>query len=217
MKKYFFSFHFGVLAMALRRSVNLSKVFCGLALLSSLAATAASAEGRQAADNKIKKHMGFDPAKAPTTADWRYFMRLDDRAREAIWATESKRGRHLGGWSWGWRMGWVKTCATSKRAYCTVILHAALSDKALVVRAEAAVRLGLRHEGEGDGSAFAALAQAYKNPKNYRHGQPLYIAERLLYAMHLVAEGDELSQARTAALAQKHPRTRAYWQKLTAN
>lgn len=150
----------------------------------------------------------------PKKADWRYFVKAAEADRERLWEHHVKAGRKLGAWSWGWRLGWVRTCSESKAAFCRDVMDQALADKALVVRAEAATRLGRRYEGSGEQAVVSALADAYRNDKNSRNGAPLFVQERILFALHQVGG----SQALTAGgrLSAMHPDTKAYWRKLTA-
>lgn len=157
--------------------------------------------------------MAFDLHSSPTAADWRYFIRAGEKDRERLWTTQAALGAKFGDWAWGWRLGWVRTCAASERPYCAEIMKSALADRALVVRAEAATRLGRRFEGTGYTAVLGLLAQSYAGSRNLRHGQPLYVQHRILFAIHRIGSkaGTDLGER----LAATHPQTRTYWQKLT--
>lgn len=157
----------------------------------------------------------FDIHAAPTTADWRYFIRAPEKDRERLWYSQSALGAKLGNWSWGWRLGWVRTCEASERSFCLDILKTALFDKALVVRAEAATRIGRRLDGSEDKDSLELLARSYRESRNIRHGQPLYVQNRILFAIHRIG-GSHALQLGTA-LAASHPMTRTYWQKLQSS
>jgi hypothetical protein len=157
----------------------------------------------------------FDIHGEPSPADWRYFIRSNEKDREKLWVTHSLRGVRLGDWSWGWRLGWVRTCGPSDREYCRDILQTALFDRALVVRAEAATRLGRRLEGSGDQRAVDLMARSYRESRNLRHGRPLFIQHRILFAIHRIggAYAADIGQQ----LARDHRETKTFWQKLVAN
>jgi len=154
----------------------------------------------------------FNIAREPSRPDWRYFIRAPEAAREQLWTYQVKHGRHLGEWSWGWRLGWVRVCGRSDRPYCAAVLREALFDKALVVRAEAATRFGRLFEHTGNPQVVDLLAKAFRNSRNLRHGKPLYVQSRILFAMRQV--GGEHALATGQALAASQPQAAAYWQKL---
>lgn len=148
----------------------------------------------------------------PHGSDWRYFIKASEGDRQKLWDYHTKAGHAFGQWSWGWRLGWVRSCAASKAEFCGKIMRAALTDKALVVRAEAATRLGRRYDGTADGTVVALLADAYRNEKNTRNGAPLFVQERILFALHQI--GGQQAEKAGARLAATHKQTAVYWKKL---
>jgi hypothetical protein len=155
---------------------------------------------------------GFEIAKEPTPADWRFFIKAKESSRERLWTYNVRRGMGLGHWAWGWRLGWVRVCAASPKAYCTRILEDALKDKALVVRAEAATRIGRRFEGTGDAKVAALLAEAFGDPRNVRGGKPMFVLARILFALQRL--GGDAPRETGRRLAGSHPELAAYWAKL---
>jgi hypothetical protein len=155
---------------------------------------------------------GFDVRRPPAPADWRYFLKSPASTRAKLWAYHSKRGVTLGQWAWGWRLGWVRACGASQDAYCADVLQAALFDKALVVRSEAATHIGRRHEGSSDAAALALLERAYSDPRNMRGGKPIFVQERILFAMHRI--GGQQAELRGKTLADRHPQLATYWSRL---
>lgn len=156
----------------------------------------------------------FDIRTEPSQSDWRFFMRWTEQERLKLWQKHLGQGKYLKDWHWGWRLGWVRSCANSKSAVCTELLINALLDRALVVRAEAASRLGNLYASTGNSKIIAMLEQAFKNKANVRGGHPLFIQQRILYALHLVVNPDQ--SYRAERLAALYPETKAYWQRLTA-
>jgi hypothetical protein len=183
----------------------------GAALLTAGVAPAA-APSRSAARRTVE---GFDIAKEPTPSDWRFFIKAKEASREKLWTYNTRRGKQLGDWAWGWRLGWVRVCAQSDRPYCAAVLEAALVDKALVVRAEAATRIGRRFEGTGDAHAAALLESAFADRRNVRGGKPMFVQARILFALHGI--GGEAPRAAGRRLAASHPTLTAYWAKLEAD
>lgn len=162
--------------------------------------------------NKSRGLEPFDIKKSPQTADWRYFIKASEPERERLWTYHEGRGVGLGQWAWGWRLGWVRVCGASERPICQKILGAALFDKALVVRAEAATRFGRRYEGTADDAIVSLLAKAYRNPRNVRNGKPLFVQQRILFALHRV--GGERARSEAAALAAGNAESKSYWARL---
>ena len=154
----------------------------------------------------------LDISKEPTPADWRYFIKAAEGERERLWTYHTARGTQLGQWAWGWRLGWVRACGQSARAYCLEVLRQGLFDKALVVRAETATRIGRRFEGTGSPEAVDWLVKAYGNPRNLRRGKPLFVQPRILFAIRRV--GGAAALAAGERLASVHPDAKAYWARL---
>lgn len=156
----------------------------------------------------------FDIKAEPSRADWQFFMRANENNRMLLWKKHLKRGKHLKDWSWGWRLGWVRSCAQSKQHTCHQLLAEALFDRALVVRAEAASRLGNLYAGSANNKIIGLLERAFTNKSNTRGGHPLFIQQRILYALHLIGDPSQKNQAKK--LAALHPDTREYWRRLEA-
>ena len=154
----------------------------------------------------------FAISAAPTPADWRYFLKAPERSRAKLWSHHAAQGKKLKDWSWGWRLGWVRACGLVTSAPCPEIIDQALTDKALVVRAEAASWLGRRLAGTADARATSQLKSAFLNPRNHRHGRPLFVEQRILFALHQVGGPD--ADAAGAELAAADPALELYWQKL---
>ena len=154
----------------------------------------------------------FDIGGVPSQADWKFFIHAPERARIQLWEKNARIGKQLAAWNWGWRLGWVRTCSISGHRICQEILRQALFDKALVVRSEAAVRLGSLFAGTAHPNVVALLEQAYVNKANVRAGRPLFVLQRILYALYQV--GDETQRERAEALAAQHSETKVYWRRL---
>jgi hypothetical protein len=185
------------------------------AVFLSAAGLLASPPASATAPRKLPGVLGnFDIKAEPAPADWRYFLKAPERERELLWSRQSQRGMKLGHWSWGWRLGWVRACGTSEQAYCGQILRTALFDRALVVRAEAATRLGRRYAGSGDADVVRLLAKAYALGRNVRRGQPLFVHMRILFALRDIGGDDALATGEKLAAA--HEATAAYWEKLNS-
>lgn len=165
-----------------------------------------------ATTNKSRGLEPFNIKNEPQPADWRYFIKASEPERERLWAYHAGKGVKLGGWAWGWRLGWIRVCGASEKTYCQEVLTQALFDKALVVRAEAATRFGRRYEGTANDAIVSVLAKAYKNPRNIRHGKPLFVQQRILFALHRI--GGTRARAEGQALAAAHTDSRAYWARL---
>jgi len=154
----------------------------------------------------------FDVTTEPAQPDWRYFIRAPETEREKLWEYQLHRGKHLRHWSWGWRLGWIRACSRSTRPYCNGVMREALFDRALVVRAEAATRLGRLHEGSQRDDMIDLLVSAYKDTRNRRRGKPMFVQTRILYAIHQI--GGPKARSVGDTLASEHELVRRYWQKL---
>ena len=89
-----------------------------------------------------------------------------------------------------------------------------LYGKGPVVRAEAATRFGRLFERTGDKVVAGLLEKAYRNPRNSRGGRPLFVQQRILYALHVI--GGAEGAGRGQRLASGHPETKVYWARLAA-
>lgn len=193
------------------------KFFKDLALLAIVMAAviAADSQGLPNEMNNQAKSLGlFDITSAPSKADWRYLIHAPDQVRLQIWEKHAKIGKGLQHWNWGWRLGWVRVCGESDLLLCRQILQQALFDKALVVRSEAAVHVGLRYAGSADPTIVTLLERAFGNKQNLRGGRPLFVLQRILYALYQI--GDEQQRERAQTLAAQYRETRSYWQRLVA-
>ncbi len=178
-------------------------LFC---TLTAVFAAAARAPARPADDGE------FPMKQAPSTPDWQTFMQANDADLIKLWTYQTKRGRHLHDWSWGWRLGWVRVCGRSEAIFCTGVLQEALLDQAVVVRAEAASALGRKYEHSANPAVVRILAEAYGNSRNLRRGKPLFVQRRLLYALHQI--GGDGATLLGGTLAATDPSMVAYWQHL---
>ena len=161
---------------------------------------------RQALEN-------FEISKEPTKSDWKHFHNSTETQRYKLWFYHLKQGKKLKDWAWGWRLGWIRVCANSKKKYCRTILRRALFDKAMVVRAEAATLIGRVYEGTNNPRIVKLLKRAYKIKRNFRSGKPMFVTERILFALHRVGGASIAEEG--LQLAKSHPKTHDYWTKVT--
>ncbi len=177
-------------------------------------AAAASATGQSAGNppNRSEQWDEFHIDREPTAPDWQHFHRRSPAQRQQLWEHHAGRGKKLGHWHWAWRIGWARSCAVDSASYCLDVLKAAMQDRALFVRAEAAVRWGQRFRGTSNPQAITILADAYANPRNLRNGKPLIVQERVLFALQEI--GGEQARQRATALAASSPTTKDYWQRI---
>ncbi len=164
-----------------------------------------------ASKSKLRSEL-LDITKEPNTKDWKRFIKQPEKARKKMWNYFEARGENLGSWSWGWRIGWVRTCTFSKARFCGEILKSALFDDAVVVRSEAAVRIGKRYEDSKNATVINLLTKAYANKRNIRRGKPLFVQNRILYALRQV--GGDSAIATATKLAKSHPQSQSYWSRL---
>jgi len=128
----------------------------------------------------------FDHRQEPSREDWRYFLRLDSPTQDRIWRSFSDRHIQLKDWSWAWRLGWVRACNTNRRDFCDTVLREALTDRALVVRAEAVSAYGRIFENTERADVVHLMAQVAKDKRNLRHQKPLFIQKRIIFALHSI-------------------------------
>lgn len=155
----------------------------------------------------------FDASKDPAPRDWQRFHQMSEDEREALWLDQERHGKGLARWAWGWRLGWVRVCTFSARAYCRDLLEKALFDKALVVRAEAAARLGDRFEDTHNPRIVSLLAKAFERDDNARNKKPMFVQFRILYALKQVGGPD--AEVVGARLSKSHGKAKDYWQTLS--
>ena len=158
------------------------------------------------------KALEFNLNSAPARPDWQYFIQAPEAERERLWLYQTARGKHLRDWSWGWRLGWVRVCGKSQRPFCGTVLKEALFDRALVVRAEAATRIGRLYEGSHRSDVVKLLSAAFRDVRNRRHGKPMFVQTRILYALRQIGGSEALRVGQQ--LANDHPLVRSYWEKL---
>jgi hypothetical protein len=151
----------------------------------------------------------------PSPRDWQHFFSMTDSERKKLWIVQKNQGHTYVDWAWQWRIGWIRACARSQKTYCGRIMAQGLQDPAMVVRAEAATRIGDRFEGTASDYPLSVtlLARAYKHPANSRHGKPMFVHFRILDALNRI--GGSKALAHGDELAQDYPQTAAYWQKVT--
>lgn len=111
-------------------------------------------------------------------------------------------------------MAWVRSCTRSSSLDCSRILQHGLFDKALVVRAEAASRLGDRFAGTGHKPVIRVLRTAYGIQQNSRSKKPLFVQYRILHALNKIG-GDGVEVGRRLAINTQS--TKDYWTALAAN
>lgn len=162
--------------------------------------------------NQLKVIEEFEVSKEPATRDWRAFHKADPVFRKELWAYHQKRKVDFKTWSWGWRLGWVRSCATTPTGYCQQILESALFDKAVVVRAETATQLGRIFENSKNAKFSSLLIKAFNNPRNYRHKKPLFVQQRILFALHQIGNSDAVSE--TKKISEQHPELASYWSRI---
>jgi hypothetical protein len=154
-------------------------------------------------------------AEAPTSASWTEFLHKNPKDLESLWgqlngAKSSQAG--LGSIGWQWRLGWIRRCLNVEARFCNVVLSQALNDKAMLVRAEAATVLGQKFEDSKDPKILAQLEGAFKNPRNSRNGKPMFIQQRILFAIRQI--GGQAADILGERLAGGSATTQDYWRKL---
>jgi hypothetical protein len=145
----------------------------------------------------------------PTKSKWKDFFALSTPQQEAL--IGKSRNPRFNELHWEWRLAWVRACGQGNGPACGQILQLGLFDKALVVRAEAANRVGNRFAGSGHPPAIRILRTAYGIQKNQRNGTPLFVQYRILHALNRIG-GDGVKVGRE--LAMNLQPTRHYWSKI---
>jgi len=110
-------------------------------------------------------------------------------------------------------MGWVRACSREPNDYCANILEQALFDKALVVRAEAATQLGRVFAGSKNEKFSNLLLKALNNPKNFRNEKPLFVQQRILFAIKQI--DNNKAQKESSKASTLHPDLAVYWTKIS--
>lgn len=133
------------------------------------------------------KALEINTKRNPDQREWQYFLRNGLELQKNIWETQQRRGVTFANWSWGWRILWLKSCGQSQMPHCKGIMAAGMNDAALVVRAEAITQLGLRHQNSNDKAVLDKLAQAEREPRNFRNGKPMFIHQNIKLARQRVS------------------------------
>ncbi len=158
----------------------------------------------------------LDWTKSPSEAAWKSFVRLPLKKKASLWNNMQKQKISFDSLAWEWRLGWVRACAASNEAWCSILLQQGLFDRALVVRAETAARLGDRFAGTGHLPALRLLSTAYAVQQNRRvqssknpAQEPLFVQFRILHAIKQIGgnAGIELGER----LAKGTQGTAHYW------
>lgn len=150
--------------------------------------------------------------KPPSDSTWQYFFKMPKKDRIKLWIQKQKQGVKLGHWAWQWRLAWIKSCGHARATYCNEVLETALTDKALVVRAEATRVIGIIFENSKNTQVLRSLIKAYKNPRNSRNSKPLFIQYYILSSIRKVNGKNAMHYG--LKLSKKDHRTHAFWKKL---
>ena len=149
----------------------------------------------------------------PSPEDWTAFLAKTDTARLKDWSLIKSQGLGFEDLSWEWRLGWVRTCSTASSEECGGIMQLGLFDKALVVRAESATRLGQRFAGTGHPPAIRLLRTAYGIQQNSRSKQPMFVQYRILQALNQIGgEGTAIGKQ----LSLNSSSTMKYWTRIAS-
>lgn len=149
---------------------------------------------------------------SPSTQDWRSFFKASPENQAKYWQSLEKSKTSFESIAWEWRLGFVRVCASSQEAWCGRVLQMGLFDRALVVRAEAASRLGERFAGTGHPGTLRLLSTAFAVQQNRRGDRPLYIQYRILHAIRQIGGKEGLHLGERLALSSDE--TSRYWQLL---
>ncbi len=150
---------------------------------------------------------------SPQASEWKEFQKLSYKSRSSLWKEINRSPLAFEKMAWEWRLAWVQTCGVSVEAWCSRLMQESLFDKALVVRAETAVRLGERFAGTGHKTVLRILSTAYAVQQNSRSTKPLYVQYRILHAIKQI--GGPGGLALGERLAANSPQTSRYWQLLS--
>jgi hypothetical protein len=155
----------------------------------------------------------FRPKDEPSQVDWAYFMSQSIEWRTNLWSYHKKVGDTFESWNWAWRIGWIKTCVSSKEAsYCSEVIQKAEKDDALVVRNELAKSLGSKYAESKNPKTVATLLRMFKDKRNFMGEKPTFIHETILFSLKQV--GDYKGIADAKKLAGKHPKLLSYMDKI---
>lgn len=151
--------------------------------------------------------------KSPSAENWKTFFKLSDREKAEEWTALEKKGLSFEGLAWEWKLAWVRSCTFSSTQDCSKIVQLGLFDKALVVRAEAATRLGQRFADSGHMPAIRLLKTAYGIQQNTRSKEPMFVQYRILQALNQIGgEGRQVGKQ----LAMNSDSLHKYWTRLAS-
>jgi hypothetical protein len=159
------------------------------------------------------KGLEVDWTKAPSTENWKAFFKLPDAEKAQKWKSLEAKGQSFEALSWEWKLAWVRSCTFASTQDCSRIVQQGLFDKALVVRAEAATRLGQRFAKSGNPAAIRLLRTAYGVQQNVRAKEPMFVQYRILQALNEI--GGE-GQAVGKQLAMNSNSLHKYWTRIAS-
>lgn len=154
----------------------------------------------------------FDPKAEPAHQDWQYFLKLSQKQRLELWGQFARKGMRFEDWSWGWRLGWIRSCRQDHSAFCRQTIISGLRDAAAVVRSETALCVANFWSSDVDPQILKELETAYGHPGNRRKGEPMLVQRSVLYALKEIGSSDALR--RGEKLAVSHSDTANYWERL---
>lgn len=187
--------------------IVLNSIFC-------IFANNADGKGKNNPDSKLNNFISVVDIKSePSQKDWQYFHEFDRDNIDKLWKYFAKQGHNLGDWVWQWRLGWIQVCAASDAGCCREIMESGLFDKAMVVRAEAATKIGEKFSGQKNAHTINLLKKAYSDKRNYRKGKPLFVQRRILHALKSIGGDYAMDTGRSLAKVEKS--TNLYWEKIS--
>jgi hypothetical protein len=172
---------------------------------------ATSSEGSSKGNSQSYRgvNINFAPDITPTKGDWQRFHTLTESELKRLWQHHTSQGLALGGWAWQWRISWIRACSQRDRlSWCDSILRAALSDKAVVVRGEAARAFSLAHQGHANDTDLAILVETFQRKDNFRNNEPLFVCEQILSS--ILGLGHPRSSETAAKLSKPYPSLKKY-------
>lgn len=149
----------------------------------------------------------------PSKQNWSAFFAMNEAQQAKEWSLIKSYGLAFDELSWEWRLGWVRACSTAKSKDCGNIMQLGLFDKALVVRAESATRLGQRFAKTGHAPAIRLLRTAYAVQQNTRSKEPMFVQYRILGALNQIG-GEGIAVGRQLSL--NSSRTSQYWTRIAS-
>ncbi|MBC7660590.1 MAG: hypothetical protein H7249_12910 [Chitinophagaceae bacterium] len=150
---------------------------------------------------------------SPSAENWKEFFKISAEQKAQTWTNLQKEGLVFEAMSWEWKLAWVRSCTLSSTKDCSNIMQNGLFDKALVVRAEAATRLGQRFTNTGHAPAIRLLRTAYAVEQNSRAKEPLFVQYRILQALNEIGgEGRIVGKE----LARGSESMNTYWSRIAS-